>query len=257
MRKIYKSSDDNDLTIYASMHPFATWDDFRDFDSGNVYKVIKKKIFHEQYELCAYCESDLSAALANNRRVEHFQSKSDGIEDGRNIHLDWFNLLGVCVGGSDYENMKVYELPFNLSCDAHKAHLESTQKNLDKNWNGKVISPLTIPEHHILFKFEKSTGKLFPDPDYCSMHKFSENQFETTEELVNETIRVFNLNCDRLNKARLQVFYFLQKQIKLARKTNNLNQLKRFVNSWNRDKPLSFQTTRDILLREYKQILAD
>lgn len=173
-----------------------------------------------------------------------------------NIHLDWSNLLGVCVGGSDYESKAIYELPFNLSCDAHKAHLESTQKKLDKNWNGKVISPLTIPENHNFFKFEKATGKLLPNLDYCTIYKFNENQFETTEELVSETIRVFNLNCDRLNKARLQVFYFLQSKIKLARKTNDLNQLKRFINSWNRGKPLLFQTTRDILLKDNKLILS-
>ncbi|HFS8455773.1 TPA: hypothetical protein ACH2LP_001214, partial [Vibrio cholerae] len=61
------------------------------------------------------------------------------ISSSRNVHLDWFNLIGVCLGGTDYKNREKYELPENLSCDSHKAHIEELSSIADKDWNGKVL----------------------------------------------------------------------------------------------------------------------
>ena len=250
MRKIFKSTEENELTRFAEAHPNSKWSDFRDYNQGTDYKIIKSKLFFEQSELCAYCESGLHQVGENNRRVEHFHSKSDAIDEQKNIHLDWYNLLGVCVGGSDHISKQSFELPANLSCDAYKAHIESVENITDKNWKGKVLFPLTLPEPHRLFILDKATGELHPNDAYCAECTIEGNIFESTQELVGETIRVFNLNCDRLNKARLKVFHFFERQFKLARQNRDINRIKSLAIHWSRGKPLSYQTTRNIILKD-------
>ncbi|MEQ3442316.1 retron Ec78 anti-phage system effector HNH endonuclease PtuB [Pseudoalteromonas sp. BZP1] len=246
MRKIHKSDVENELSRFKLQYPEASWDDFRDYDQSRSYKAIKKIAFDDQFDICAYCEQNLADEHENNKRIEHFRSKSDTADF--NIALDWFNLLGVCVGGSDYENKRKYELPANLSCDSHKAFLENVEKITDKDWYGKVLFPLELPEPHMLFTFDKSTGMLKPNKDYCENLEIEPNKNQNTVELVEETIRVFNLNCERLNSARLKVFYYSEKVIKLAREQNDKHKLESLINSWSRCKPLPFQTTRDIIL---------
>lgn len=250
LKKINKSTASNKLTDYATEHPEASWEDFRDHNNGISYREIKSKIFQEQNNLCAYCETSLEGAYENNRRIEHFRSKSDSTEESINVHLDWFNLLGVCVGGSDEENKINFKLPANLSCDSHKAHLESIEKIKDKDWNGKVLFPFTLPDPHQLFHFEKFSGMLIPNKIYCEQIEIAENKFPTTEELVGQTIRVFNLNCYRLCQARLIVFHEFEKQVKIARERRDIDRLKRLVQQWKRDHFLPFQTTRDFLLSD-------
>ncbi|CCN34644.1 conserved hypothetical protein [Vibrio nigripulchritudo SO65] len=250
MRKIFKSTEENELTRYATEHPNGTWNNFRNHNQGRDYKAIKSKLFSEQSELCAYCEVGLHEAGDNNRRVEHFHSKSDVTDEQHNVHLDWFNLLGVCVGGTDHVSKQAFELPANLSCDAYKAYIEAVENITDKNWQGKVLSPLTIPQPHKLFTFNKATGQLHPNEAYCAEYSMEDNKFESTIELVCETIRVFNLNCERLNKARLKVFHSFEKRFKVARQNNDMNILKRLTLHWSQGSPLPFQTTRNIIMED-------
>ncbi|MFS1958034.1 retron Ec78 anti-phage system effector HNH endonuclease PtuB [Vibrio cyclitrophicus] len=251
MRTINKSTDDNMLTDYASEFPNAEWDDFRTHNNGESYTVIKNLIFLEQYEICAYCEISLKDEEPHNKRVEHFRSKSDH-STTHNVHLDWFNLIGVCLGGTDYKNREKYDLPENLSCDSHKSHFEGVKKVTDKDWNGKVLSPLNMPCEQALFFFEKESGRLIPNEVKCNQIVIEGNLHGSTLLLVEETIKVFNLNCDRLNKARLKLFRQLQHKIKEARKNGDLGIIERFVASWRRDSPLFFQTSRDAILLDNK-----
>lgn len=251
MRKINKSTESNVLTEYAEEFPDSTWDEFRQHNKGESYSTIKTKIFSEQYEICAYCEVGLKDEPIHNKRIEHFVSKSDN-SSSHNVHLDWFNLIGVCLGGTDYKNREQYELPENLSCDSHKAHIEGLESIVDKNWNGKVLSPLSIAQEHGLFGFDKATGNLIPDLKACNEQVIEGNVYETTLLLVEETIRVFNLNCERLSAARLKLFHQLQHKLRKARQTRDIGVLERFVASWKRDYPLFFQTSRDAILLDNK-----
>lgn len=65
-----------------------------------------------------------------------------------------------------------------------------------------------------LFSFDKATGKILVNADACTHYTPRKNNFSTVAELVSNTIKVFNLNCDRLVENRLKVFYSYQQKIK-------------------------------------------
>lgn len=254
MRRINKSSEDNELTEFLKANPTGDWNDFRNYDSGKSYKATKLKLFQEQYELCAYCEISipLTKVTENNRRIEHFFSKSANHLVDKNIVLDWFNLLGVCIGGSDVESKEDYELPANLSCDAHKEHVESQEASGGKDWTGLVLFPIELPNGSDFFIFDKATGNLLPNSELCNRIDIKSNKYQTTEELVLETIRVFNLNCDRLNTARRKVLHEFERQMKRLRKADNRQMISAFVSHWQSIPSKSFQTTRDLLIKGNK-----
>ena len=248
MRKVNKSSNDNELTIFSLNYPDANWDDFR--NSGG-YTRIKKLVFQEQFYLCAYCEIDLSDVGPHNQRIEHFNSKSS--EDKNvNLHLDWWNILGVCIGGTDGDSIVEFDLPANLSCDSHKARLE---RGKPCHWQGKVLSPLFLSATFSLFEFKKSTGEIVPNSKNCEETVFEHNYFTSTYELVQETIKTFNLNCDRLAKARSKLFYEYQRRLRICRQTNNKAVLESLVASWSGNPPRSFQTVRDSIVKEASIII--
>lgn len=248
MKKVTKSSVENALTVFASNHPTADWDDFR---NSGAYTEFKSLVFQEQFYLCAYCEVDLSDVGSHNQRIEHFNSKSS-VGGLVNLHLDWFNILGVCIGGSDRDSRTEFSLPANLSCDSHKAHLE---KKNPSHWDGKVVSPLLLPDDMSLFNFKKGTWELLPDYTNCQQVTFEKNCFPTTHELVQETINVFNLNCDRLTKARSKLFHEYQNRLRNYRQTGNKAILENLVLTWSGNPPRSFQTVRDSIVREASLII--
>ncbi|MGK2232163.1 retron Ec78 anti-phage system effector HNH endonuclease PtuB [Colwellia polaris] len=264
MRKVDKSRPPNKLTHYESKYPNDTWKNFRDFNGGLDSTAIKKKLFDEQYDLCAYCEVDLSLAdstvnnpagiFEHHRRVEHFKSKSGWKlgDHGINWSLDWDNVIGVCIGGTDNynKNLEDFSMSENKSCDAYKEFLESKSKNINKDWHGNVLFPVYLPRFHQLFTFNKATGELNENVEYCSKLSFIKNNHPDTASLVRHTINSFNLNCERLNKARLQILYDFERAKKRARDSGNMEKFKFFLCKWGVEKPKLFQTTRDILISE-------
>jgi uncharacterized protein (TIGR02646 family) len=268
MRKVDKSKPPNALTNYESRLPNETWKNFKNFNAGEDASSLKKKLFDEQYDLCAYCEVDLSLGdpdspkeddtLENNRRVEHFKSKSGWKvgDPGINWGLDWDNVIAVCVGGTDYRNMIDYSMPENKSCDSFKEHLESQSQSINKDWHGNVLFPVYLPYSHQLFVLNKATGELKVNEEYCSKLSFIKNNQPSTADLVNKTIISFNLNCERLNKARLNVFYDFERAKKQARISGDIIKFKSFLIRWGLGKPKFFQTTRDILINESPRSLA-
>ncbi|MCD1598533.1 retron Ec78 anti-phage system effector HNH endonuclease PtuB [Rheinheimera aquimaris] len=247
MIKISKSHPPNPLTLFSSESPDADWKDFRNLNSGNDYKLLQDLVFNDQFRLCAYCEVD-TGTVPQNKRLEHFVSKSLAIHH----HTDWNNILGVCVGGSDYENTKVrgYITPENLSCDAHKAFLESKYATLSRDWSGVIVNPLYLPEVHNFFSFDKAKGELQANVDYCNGHHFAHNKHDSTLELINKTIEVLNLNCARLCDARRQILFRFNSELNRALKSRDLDRLKNFATFWLAIPAKEFQTTRNIILRE-------
>ncbi|MBV7261250.1 TIGR02646 family protein [Photobacterium sp. WH24] len=253
MRKINKSQAPNELTIYAICNPDDTWDNFRS-NNGRDAKKIKKKIFEEQHYICAYCEIDLSEnnTHEHHRRVEHFNSKSGWVvgETQPNWHLDWNNVIGVCIGGTDRNNIEQFVMPDNKSCDSYKEHLE-TNHSESKKWLGKIVSPLEDNLSSDMFNYSLATGKLEVNVDAANLEAFEHNNFETSSELLESTLEKLNLNCDRLNLVRREVHISFEKLIASFRKSKDMKKFKFMLRKWaGEDAPLYFQTTRDILVRE-------
>ncbi|MHA3511801.1 retron system putative HNH endonuclease [Yersinia enterocolitica] len=248
MKRIIKSNEDISFSQYKMAQPASTWDQFKSHETGSAYKVIKNQIFDDQFQLCAYCEASVPKEYEFERRIEHFRSKSGCDPRIDNWHLDWMNLLGVCVGGSNCKTE--FELPLNLSCDSHKSYYEDTHKIANKNWVGKILLPLELPTEHELFIFDKMTGNLLPNNIYCANIEFENNIYGNVEELVNKTITVLNLNCERLNRARLVILHEFNRSLTNYRTTMNITIFKNLVIRWSKGSPSFFQTTRQILLKD-------
>lgn len=180
--------------------PDGSWDQFRNNDEGLCYKRVRDHLLTDQRGLCAYCELELKE---NNRQIAHFHPKSDHSDGRTNWALIWENLWLACKGGSQPSMSPPEYLPptvENLSCDEAKK---------DKILDGLVLAPGDIPAFPRLFRFEQKPDAILiaPDEKKCLNAGVS-------IEIVEETIKQFNLNCRRLTDARLEVHRGLEKLIK-------------------------------------------
>jgi uncharacterized protein (TIGR02646 family) len=250
MIRINKSVHTNPLIVFSELNPNSTWDDFRSCNNGESYKVLQSIVFNDQNDLCAYCEVN-TKNIPLNRRLEHFISKSLDIYH----HTNWSNIIGVCVGGEDFETKKLGHVHSQISsCDSHKSHLENLNNALNRDWTGLILNPLSIPSDHKLFNFNKRTGELSPNLAYCQINIVQGNLHESTEKFVEETLRVLNLNCHRLCEARKSVFYSFERRVKKFNEKRDMDGLLIFARSW-LDTPIKeFQTTRNIIIRDNKFI---
>lgn len=240
MRKVKKSQECPELKRFRKIHPLGTWYDYRCFNSGISYKATKELLFSDQHGICSYCEAMVEMNGGNASRVEHFNSKR-GATNENNCHLRWENLLGVCIS-DNAKRKEGYELPRNLSCDSYKDHIDKERYY----WYGEVLFPPEIPDEAQLFDFCKATGQLVPHEENCASVTINPNNFDSTYLLVENSIRVFNLNCYRLCKARLQVLYQFERMVKKVRIDRNRHLMEQLIQSWSGTK--QFQTVRDILM---------
>lgn len=247
MKKIRKSPPPNPLTQYAANHPAETWNSgFRMHNGGADYRQLKGIILNDQGGLCAYCETQISAQSVEKQRIEHFHCKSDTTNPAHNWALDWNNVIGVCLGGSDTDK-KVHPLPDNLSCDAYKDYLIQKQK-LPKACEGYYINPLHLFATSSLFEFDKATGELKPNNSVCQSWQIEESHYPTTQELVKKTIEILNLNCQRLKDNRLEVLKRYNQQVAKYRKANDRQGLKKLAQRWfSKPWPSYFATRRALL----------
>lgn len=232
------------MTEYAQHHKQDNWDvDFRNSNQGADYQTIKELIFNDQGGLCAFCESVVNDI--QTRRVEHFHPKSDQSTPQYNWALDWTNIIGVCLGGSDVDKA-IHPLPANLSCDAYKDHLIVKNK-LPIACEGWLLNPLELPAFPCPFDLDKRTGELRAKVDYDQI-TIENNRYSTVAELVEKTIESLNLNCDRLNKQRLAVLNQYNQEIKKARINDDRQIHSKLAARWFQQQWSSFFTTRRILL---------
>ncbi|MEQ3640043.1 MAG: retron system putative HNH endonuclease [Alteromonas sp.] len=252
MRRIAKSPS-NILSNYCLKNPVSNWNEFRNFDLGVEYKKLKETLYRDQSGLCAYCEAKIPEDEPNLQRVEHFNSKH-AHTPANNYCFDWQNILLVCLGGEDFEEQKKYPLPSYLSCDAHKAYLEGKHARYTGDWNGLIYSPLALSQHCELISFCKASGKLIPDQNACSAVSLSPNSYGSTLELVDETLRILNLNCSRLCDSRLKVFR-LYERYKKACRVGKPRQYLQLVEAWSSGSPGQFQTTRDLLISSDSRLI--
>lgn len=223
------------------MCPNGTWENFKDYLGGVSYQSLKELIFQEQSGLCAYCEDSILHLDKSKRQIEHFHDKSDKDMSVKNWGLDWNNVFGVCKGGSDQKAQ--YRTPENLSCDAHKNHILSSAQT-----EGVYLNPLDIP-YLALFSFDKATGFLIPNIEICkTLESYKPNNYECFFNLVDATIKILNLNCDRLVQKRLLVLYEYNRLIARARMAKNIHIHQQLTQHWFQQKWPSFFTVRRCLL---------
>lgn len=190
MKYIAKSECPEELKIYLTENPDATWEDFKNEDQ-NGYKVVCSLIKSDQLGICCYCEVDFEISNESHIkdfRVEHFypKSKTPIPNTNENAHLTWTNLLGACHGGSkNHIDDDRYTNP-NLHCDAIK------KENI---WTDQILNPLNISLDEKIFTFEKD-GKIIVS-DQCP---------ESIKVLAQQSIDKLNLNEETyLIKARERI----------------------------------------------------
>ncbi len=270
MKKVIKPEISNILTIYSAAYPQNTWEEFRNsgweeknlpsityiFQKGanglSPYKDIQEQLFQIQGEICAYCEQDFSSSHGDRdyikKMIEHFHPKRDS---SKNWGIDWNNLLGCCNGGA-CSNKNEYPTPLNLSCDQHKEIALSKINDIE----GSLINPIDMPAFPCLFEINKSTGEILSNKANCDTFQFKINNFHTTKELVDNTIKVLNLNCPRLVDKRKVHIKNYHELIKSARENQNPSIYKmlceRFLAKKD-NKYHSFFTTYRILLSSHAE----
>jgi uncharacterized protein (TIGR02646 family) len=225
MKQVFKSAEPPCLQAYRSSKPSDGWDQMKNnsqYFGQAVYDCIAELVSADQGGLCAYCEIEISRSPLNTFRVDHFVAKS--LSSSRhNWGLDWENMLACCKGGENQytRGRNHFEKPRskNLSCDAHVNRLaqkDGTGMPLDDR-RGLVINPLSLPTSPLLIRFDTDQGALEPHPQRCAEISLEGNKHASTYELVENTIRVFNLNCPRLCRARKDWFDELEDKLEATR----------------------------------------
>ncbi len=233
LKKINKSTIPNVLSEYHDKNPNGNWDGFRSFNRKQNYKTLKGIIFSDQGYLCAYCETSLRNAQPEEKRIEHFHSKAGASVANVNLDLQWENLIGVCLGGSDIIDKTISKADKIISyyrCDTHKAHLENIGE-IDKYKTDRYLNPLELCTNSLL-DLDRDTLFLIPNKQNCQLYTPSENFFNTTEELVLSTIKVFNLNCSHLIAKRRAIYDSYQVKMIKAKGEKNLNIKKEIASQW-------------------------
>lgn len=223
MKRVHKGREPEKLTGFRSVRPTATWKEMQiDLHDNGQQACLdcRQQAINDQKGLCAYCEIDISDNEPLKCRVEHFHPKSDQTT-AHNWALDWFNMLAVCNGGSRPEiAVSSFHMPpikDNLSCDAFKDRMIQT-KQLPEDCAGWILNPLHLRCLPSLFRIEKSSGKLTPDPVSCvACEPWPENHHGNLELMVQHSIDMLNLNCDRLQQARLRVIRDIERNKKKQR----------------------------------------
>ncbi len=223
MKRVLKGAEPPSLTTYRNAVPNGTWKAMRgDPHHGgqNAYTDCRAQTIEDQGGLCAYCEIGIRDNDPLKSQIEHFHPKSDKAT-AHNWALDWGNLLAVCNGGHNPHVSAVgfYLAPLdaNLSCDAHKERMITAGK-LAAQCEGWILNPLQLQANPSLFELERGSGKLIPNIENCAAAPaWLGNKHASIAELVQHTIDMLNLNCDRLTQARRQIIWNIEQNKKKQR----------------------------------------
>lgn len=183
MHRIDRPTEPHQMRVYREANRESRdWEAFR---GTAAYGVVKDELIANQHGICAYCETRLSADRAKVR-IEHFHPKSD-VSDPHNWTLDWRNLMAVCMGGANVpDKSSAYG---ELHCDANKG------SDLTP-----ILNPYEMPTELLFDLTERN--ELVPDVHACARVGVAGAAGRSTRELVENTIRVLNLNCRELRGVR-------------------------------------------------------
>ncbi|MDR2115974.1 MAG: TIGR02646 family protein, partial [Planctomycetaceae bacterium] len=188
MKHVPKSNEPPKLNEYRQNNPDRHWDHFRsECQSGldEVFETLSK----DHGGLCAYCEMKINKP---NHQVEHFHDKSDESDPNNPTrwHLDWSNMWYCCKGGtqeSSDKNKFLQPVKDNRSCGQHK----------ELNDYQNIIPPNEIPAFPRIFSYKitENSVEIQADENLCTESGIDKNRVE-------QTIKILNLNCKRLQNAR-------------------------------------------------------
>lgn len=220
MKRVLKGYEPLSLAGYRNAAPLSAWGEMKcnpHYGGQQSYQDCRSELVSQQKGLCAYCEIDIRDNDPLKCHVEHFHPKSD-ISPQHNWALDWQNMLGVCNGGSyqhiDGTGFYLEPMDKNLSCDAHKDKMIQTGK-LAAQCEGWILNPIQLAAFPALFYLEKSTGRFLPDATACAAYPpLAHNHHTSIEDLVQHTIDMLNLNCERLTQARLIIIRDIERNKK-------------------------------------------
>jgi uncharacterized protein (TIGR02646 family) len=247
LKKINKTQGQDKLTPYALVNQMNSWKSFKGNKPDDA-RADKNLMLQDQEGLCAYCEANIGDLDPYQQSVEHFHDKSDDSNLlNHNWGLDWQNVFAVCKGGET--EGATYPTPDNLSCDRHKEY----RKDIPAACEGYLLNPLDIIASPALFEFNKATLHLKPNLVACQSFTPIHNHHSTVEELVQNTIDILNLNCQRLIDSRQQVLNAYNKEIEKMRLVNNQNGPAQLAQHWFGNKWPSFFTTRRSLLGQHAE----
>jgi len=216
MKRVIKSSEPTELKTYRQACPNSEWEVMRNdaLHGGKAaYDMIVDMLEADQCGICAYCEIKISRKN-NTTRVEHFVPKA--LRHTRiNWGLHWYNLLGVCNGGSQNRSAPGHYLKpqkQNLSCDANKELALGTTFS-----HPLLLNPLSLPAMQPLMRLDHATGDWRVHEINAKSLRWSSAPHTSGVDLVESSIEILNLNCPRLSRARLTVLRSVEKEIKQAR----------------------------------------
>jgi len=124
---------------------------------------------------------------------------------------------------------------------------------IPKNSVGLVLNPLEMIRDS-LFIVDKKNGFLYPNINNCMLYTPIQNVHQTVEELVKNTIKVFNLNCTRLTKRRKMICDDYYRRLLTASRNQDEQFFERNFNMWFSSKWPSFFTTKRFLMGNFAEI---
>ena len=244
MHRIDSAPEPKAFARYRETHPqMRDWNAFGSVLLSSLDPAVEDKsktlkehasevLARNQSGLCAYCEMRLPAK--GDRRIEHIHPKSDASTD-HNWVLDWNNLLVVCHGGKS--NNVWSEDEAELHCDASKADDQTA-----------ILNPYLMP-NACLFSLDRKTGELNPDAGACSVVDAENSSSVSMRDIVENTIRVLNLNCRRLCELRKTVIKCYKQRYQVVQRTAKGSVREIIAKEWfGSNRVMEFYTARRCLL---------
>lgn len=154
MKRVRGGSEPEILATFRARNPNATWSEFKNEPGSN---VVFDGLAREQGFICAYCEMRIGRGLKG--QVEHFEPKSSAAA-GRNLHLEFANLLACCEGGTWGYDQERSALPISDTqhCGALKGDLSP---------HGRMLDPRLIPGGARLWNVSSNSGHLTVNREAC------------------------------------------------------------------------------------------
>lgn len=195
------------LEQYHAENPDAKWDQFKD-ECQEGYRQVQEQLKKDQGNLCCYCEIDMKQGNGIGKddfRVEHFHpkaNKKDTTDD--NWALDWQNMLGCCLGGSERYVLADEKKRF---IESHNERHSDVLKS-EFIWDDEILNPLDIPAFPVLFHANRSDGSLSVIADKCIE---ADIDITKAENCLNE--KKLNLNSVKLKGLRKEILDKLNAEI--------------------------------------------
>lgn len=207
MKTCLKSEIPELLAHYQQNNPSAKWEQFKN-NCQDGLKKVQEQLREDQGNLCCYCEIDMKQGYGigkNDFRVEHFHPKANkNNTTDNNWALDWQNMLGCCLGGSERYVVADEQTRF---IEKHQERHSDVLKS-ESIWDEEILNPLDIPAFPILFKAHRADGSLSVVNENCQRANIDIRKAQNCLDAEK-----LNLNSVKLKELRKKVLDALNEQI--------------------------------------------